>query len=58
LAAECRRHAGNVVEVYALVTKCSRHNPHIRGCAWHNNTPCKCCADVGVYFPEYRQESK
>lgn len=53
LKAECRRHAGNVVEVFAYATKCARHIRHIRGCAFDANRSCQCRASVAERFPEY-----
>lgn len=53
LKSECRRHAGNVVEVYAYATRCVRHKPHARSCVWTDDYPCECRAAVSVYFPEY-----
>ena len=53
LRADCRRHAGNVVEVCAYVTECGRHLPKMRGCAYEAGHPCACRARVAVWFPEY-----
>lgn len=53
LKAECRRHAGNVVETWAFATNCIRHNKHARSCIWSDNKACECRASVAVFFPEY-----
>jgi len=51
LKSEVNHHKGNVIEAYAI--HCTRHLPHIRGCAYSDRTPCLCRAEVASRWPEY-----
>jgi hypothetical protein len=56
LKAEIKRHSGNVVEVYALQTRCLRHDARHRACKWEADHACLCRRHVAQWFPEYGRE--